>query len=179
MLAALAGAINNFLSLQSAKRRAKTGLACRRWLSRRVPWWIPSRWVPSRRLPSLRLLFRPRLCRGGLRRLSARVPVLSLSIRGVPSLPGPRLRPRAGLPAAGLRGPLSPAGSLLHQRLLPSARRWGDGRLCLDMGAGRADGAPGSAEPLRAHSAPLLPRSVVVNRRRHVLRSLALEVNFL
>jgi hypothetical protein len=43
------------------------------------------------------------------------------------------------------------------------------------MGARRADGAPGFAEPLRAHSAPLLPRSVVVNRRRRVLRSLALD----
>ena len=38
------------------------------------------------------------------------------------------------------------------------------------MGAGRAGVAPGSAEPIRAHWAPRLPRSVVVNRRRRVLR---------
>jgi len=44
--------------------------------------------------------------------------------------------------------PPHPAGRLLHRGLLPSARRWSDGRLFVDLGAGRPRAAPGSAEPL-------------------------------
>src|SRR5258708_13535288 len=96
---------------------------------------IPSRRI-SRRLPSLRLLFRPRLRRGGLRWLGARLPVLCLSLRlslwlslrGVPGLPGPCLRPGAGLPVAdaGLCFSLSPPARVLHRRLVPPPPRWAD-----------------------------------------------------
>jgi hypothetical protein len=81
-------------------------------------------------------------------------PYLWLSLRGVPGLSGPGLRTSAGLPAAdaGLCGSLSPAASLLPQRLLLPVRRWGDRRLFLEMGAsgaGRAPGAHRSARPLK------------------------------
>jgi len=84
-----------------------------------------------------------------------------------------RSTPCAGLPAAdaSVRGSGSPAGGVLRRRLLPSPGRWRDGRLFLDLGAGRAGAAPGSAEPLRARSAPLLSRTAVVDGRRRVPRS--------
>src|SRR4029077_812151 len=124
-----------------------------RWVPWRGPWWIPSRGIPSRRRPSLRLLLRPRIRRRGLRRLSVRVPVLwlwlsvlslRLSLRVL--LPRPGLRAGSGLPAAdaGLCGSLNPTRSLLPKRLLPPARRWGDGSLFLGMGASCAGSAPGA-----------------------------------
>src|SRR5260370_32312596 len=146
-----------------------------RWVAWRGPWWIPSRWIPSRRLPSLRLLLRPRVRRRGLRRLSVRVPVLWLSVLWLSVLslrlslrvllPRPGLRAGSGLPAAdaGLCGSLNPTRSLLPKRLLPSARRWGDGGLFLGMGAscaGRAPGALSTAGPLSVRGAPLLPRQL-------------------
>jgi|GEM_PF-4506396 len=52
----------------------------------------------------------------------------------------------SGLPAAdaGLCGSLNPTRSLLPKRLLPPARRWGDGGLFLGMGASCAGSAPGA-----------------------------------
>src|SRR4030095_10903414 len=113
-----------------------------RRVSRWVPWWIPSR------LPSVRLLFPPRLRRWSRSRAGARVSGLWLSLRGVPCLHGPNLRTCAGLPDAGPRGPISPAGAgdLLSQRLLLPARQWGDGRLFVDMGASRAHSTPSFAD---------------------------------
>ena len=109
--------------------------------------------LPSRRWLSWRLLLGRCLRRGALRWLGARgpllrLPVLRVPVRGVPGLLGPGLCPCAGLPAAdaGDRGSGSPAGGVLCRRLLPSPGRWRDGRLFLDLGAGRA--ATGSAEPL-------------------------------
>src|SRR4029077_17429045 len=80
-------------------------------------------------------------------------------------LPRPGLRAGSGLPAAdaGLCGSLNPTRSLLPKRLLPPARRWGDGSLFLGMGASCAGSAPGAlstAGPLGVRGAPLLPRGV-------------------
>src|SRR5215510_13797911 len=131
---------------QGARRRVP------RW---RVPRWA-SRWLPSWRRLSPWVLLGWSLCRRGLRGLGVRVSVLRLSVLRVSVLPLSVLSVRlphvcaAGLPAAnaGDRGAAHPAGRLLHRGLLPSARRWSDGRLFLDLGAGRTRAAPGSAEPL-------------------------------
>src|SRR5262245_8433255 len=126
---------------QGARRRVP------RW---RVPRWA-SRWLPSRRRLSPWVLLGWSLCRRGLRGLGVRVSVLRLSVLrlSVLSVRLPHVC-AAGLPAAdaGDRGAAHPAGRLLHRGLLPSARRWSDGRLFLDLGAGRTRAAPGSAEPL-------------------------------
>ncbi len=109
--------------------------------------------LPSRRWLSWRLLLGRCLRRGALRWLGARgpllrLPVLRVPVRGVPGLLGPGLCPCAGLPAAdaGDRGSGSPAGGVLCRRLLPSPGRWRDGRLFLDLGAGRSSFLPVSME---------------------------------
>src|SRR5216684_3312398 len=92
---------------------------------------------------------------------------LRLSLRRVPGLSGPSLCTGAGLSAAGLCGSLSPTRSLLHQRLLLPARRWGDGRLFLEMGtrcAGSAPGALSTAGPLEDDGRRDLARRLVEPR---------------
>src|SRR5262249_54544689 len=126
---------------QGARRRVP------RW---RVPRWA-SRWLPSWRRLSPWVLLGWSLCRRGLRGLGVRVSVLRVSVLRLSVLSvQPAHICAAGLPAAhgGAVGAVLPGDRLLTRGLFPPARRWSEGRLFLDRGAGRPRAAPESAEPL-------------------------------